>query len=283
MNNITDFGKFWEESIDEDRYKIYDEELLRIKKYLQRRGYSIIHSDHEHLFSFSKQDIYDEVRCLGNDFIAHWNSANTYTLGTEEKIRDVIEAVRYVTVNNISGAFVECGIYSGGIATLMATLALRFDSMRDLYFYDTFEGMTMYNKDKDEKESTLKNRPVLKPAFEVGGLAKSEHILINGLKNLSYPENKYNIIKGDVLKTLNDEKNLPEKIAILRLDTDLYDSTKKELEVLFPRLVKGGVLILDDYMSFPGQKKAVDEYFDKINFKPFFARGDFESRVIIKN
>lgn len=57
----------------------------------------------------------------------------------------------------------------------------------------------------------------------------------------------------------------PDRIAILRLDTDLYNSTRHELEHLYPRLSPGGVLIVDDYGKFSGATRAVDEYFERVN------------------
>lgn len=62
------------------------------------------------------------------------------------------------------------------------------------------------------------------------------------------------LIKGDVLKTLLVNDNIPNKISILRLDTDWYKSTIIELEILFPKLVKNGVLIIDDYGDYLGCK-----------------------------
>ena len=88
-------------------------------------------------------------------------------------------------------------------------------------------------------------------------------------------------IEGDVLETLKDKKNLPKSISILRLDTDWYDSTKIELEVLYPRLINNGFLIVDDYGYWEGQKKAVDEYFES-RAKPFTSIIDASSRLIIK-
>ena len=100
------------------------------------------------------------------------------------------------------------------------------------------------------------------------------------LNNLSSnSDRKIKYIEGPVEKTLNYEKNLPEKISILRLDTDWYSSTKKELEILYPRLVKGGVLIIDDYGSWKGCKQAVDEFFENSN-ETFFQIN--KSRVIFK-
>ena len=73
--------------------------------------------------------------------------------------------------------------------------------------------------------------------------------------------NNIKFIEGEVEKTLLYEENLPKKISILRLDTDFYSSTKKELEILYPRLVSGGVCIIDDYGYWKGARQAVDEYF----------------------
>ena len=81
-------------------------------------------------------------------------------------------------------------------------------------------------------------------------------------------------------ETLKNGENLPNKISILRLDTDFYESTKIELKYLYPLLVEGGILIIDDYGSWLGSKKATDEYFsNKINFMHFI---DHSARMIIK-
>ena len=63
------------------------------------------------------------------------------------------------------------------------------------------------------------------------------------------------------METLNIPSNLPESISVLRLDTDWYESTRKELQILYPRLGVGGVLIIDDYGYWDGCRKAVHEYF----------------------
>ena len=89
-----------------------------------------------------------------------------------------------------------------------------------------------------------------------------------------------NTINKSSKNTLRNKKKLPKKISILRLDTDFYESTKIELEVLFPRLVKGGVLIIDDYGFWKGAKKAVDEYF--CDYRQFFHYIDHSCRLLIK-
>ena len=74
---------------------------------------------------------------------------------------------------------------------------------------------------------------------------------------------------------------MPKKISFLRLDTDLYLTTKKQLEILYPRLNRGGILHIDDYGFFSGVRKAVDEYFQ--NKKIWLHRVDMTCRYLIKN
>tara|TARA_Y100000992_G_C21208221_1_gene464080 strand:- start:138 stop:455 length:318 start_codon:yes stop_codon:yes gene_type:complete len=103
--------------------------------------------------------------------------------------------------------------------------------------------------------------------------------LLQNLLTESSLEN-INLIKGKVEDNLSNKDNVPEKISILRLDIDFYDSTKIELEVLFPRLEKNGILIIDDYGYKYGARKAVDEYFKE---RPFFIYVDRDCRLLIKN
>ena len=94
---------------------------------------------------------------------------------------------------------------------------------------------------------------------------------------------RFKPIPGLVEETLDSEREIPENLAILRLDTDWYESTLKELEVLYPRLSPGGVLIIDDYGHFTGARKAVDEYFRGRNESVLLHRSDYTGRVLIKN
>ena len=83
------------------------------------------------------------------------------------------------------------------------------------------------------------------------------------------------------MSTLLDR--VPEQIAILRLDTDWYESTKTELEVLYPRLAPGGICILDDYGHWQGARQAVDEYFSHNQPRPLIMPVDFSGRIFIKD
>ena len=90
----------------------------------------------------------------------------------------------------------------------------------------------------------------------------------------------WRFVEGDVAQTLH--QSAPETIALLRLDTDWYESTRLGLEVFYPRLSVGGVCILDDYGHWQGARKAVDEYFGGQSYRPFMHPIDFSGRLFIK-
>jgi len=99
-----------------------------------------------------------------------------------------------------------------------------------------------------------------------------------------YPDynESFKFIEGKVETTLKNSKNLPDQISLLRLDTDFYESTKIELETLYPKLSSGGVLIIDDYGHWKGSRKAVDEYFELDKNFMWLHRIDYASRILIK-
>ncbi|MCZ6605849.1 MAG: class I SAM-dependent methyltransferase [Alphaproteobacteria bacterium] len=187
-----------------------------------------------------------------------------YTMINHERLFALIQASRYIARNGIEGAIVECGVWRGG-AIAAANLALQEHGVkRPLYLFDTFEGMPA--------PTDLDKRPSGRPAMEqfeatrTGAdtsdwcYASLEEVQHN-LRYLGVDEEDTHFIKGKVEETV-PEKAPDGPIALLRLDTDWYQSTKHGLQHLFPKLVSGGVLIIDDYGDWPGARQAVDEYLD---------------------
>ena len=221
-----------------------------------------------------------------NDFIKEFEAIEPFTMTSIERIFALKSAVKYIVKNNISGSFVECGVWKGGSCMLIAnTLAEyeQFDS--ELWLYDTFDGMTKPTDEDVEVETGIKGMDLVKnldkntDKFNMWAYAPKD-LVIKNMRSTKYPEKKIKYIEAKVEQTLI--KNKPAGIALLRLDTDWYESTKIELEALYPRLVSGGVLIIDDYGHFQGAKKAVDEYFKNINEEPLMHRIDYSGRMIIK-
>jgi len=103
------------------------------------------------------------------------------------------------------------------------------------------------------------------------------------LNSTEYPEERIHYVVGDVMETLKDKSNIPDKIAVLRLDTDWYNTSKYELEQMYDNVVMGGVIIFDDYYQWYGQRLATDEFFESIHVKCDFVNiGNGKTAAIIK-
>jgi len=206
-----------------------------------------------------------------------------YTMTGPERIFVLNEAVKYIIENNIEGDFVECGVWKGGSTLAMAlTLEKLNVTGRQLYLYDTFEGMSeptdldkdLNNKAADELLKTNNKETSSIWAFSgINEVKKTMSLSKYNPANIFY-------VQGKVEDTLPESSH--NKIALLRLDTDWYESTKIEMELLFPRLVTGGVLIIDDYGHWQGAKKAVDEYIAANKLKILLNRIDYTGRIAIK-
>lgn len=202
------------------------------------------------------------------------NQVKPFTMTSHERLFGLIEAVRYIVSAEIKGDFVECGVYKGG-SMMAAALVLRNESRyeRHLHLYDTFEGMT---EPSDVDIDFHGRRPQSWASWPKASLEEVQA----ALRSTRYPLDKVHFIKGRVEDTLPEQA--PESISLLRLDTDWYESTKHELNCLFPRLSTGGVLIIDDYGQYLGSRQAVDEYFSENGSAVLLNRMDFSGRMCIK-
>jgi hypothetical protein len=166
--------------------------------------------------------------------------------------------MRDLNARDVPGAVVECGVWRGG--QIMAA-AMADDKERDYWLYDTFEGMQGVSEhDYREGKHATDSIKWRKGGHEGRNWCRAELEDVQANVWSVVPPGRTYFIKGDVNQTLKS-LDPPDQIALLRLDTDFYLSTKIELEVLYPRLVSGGYLVIDDYHSWDGAKKAVDEYF----------------------
>lgn len=191
--------------------------------------------------------------------------SSPYTITSLKKMEKLYESIVYINENNIEGAFVECGVYMGGSIMNMALTQLNYIKLVHIYLYDTFEGMTSPGDFDVNYRGVSASRILKNPSKR--GICSLEQVKKN-VSLTGYPQEFLHFRQGDVAVTL--KANVPKRISLLRLDTDWYESTKISLEILYPRLVKGGVLILDDYGYWKGARKAVDDYFSSIGTNPKF-------------
>jgi O-methyltransferase len=208
---------------------------------------------------------------------------NQLSTSTDERLYATILACRHVVEQRIDGDFVECGVWRGGNSLIAAGVFKSMKTDRSAWLFDTFAGMTAptgadvnFRGEIAEQKFNASQRAghndwCYAPIEEVTANFEKAGLLSDRIK----------FIKGDVARTLANTASLPPRISVLRLDTDWYESTKAELEVLFPRLSRGGILIIDDYGHWGGARKAVDEYFERYS-RPFFQYIDHTGRIGVK-
>jgi hypothetical protein len=207
---------------------------------------------------------------------------SAYTMTGPERQWALTSAIAYLNANRIAGDIVECGVWRGGNMLIAKALCKGSPLARRFYLYDTFTGMSA----PTETDVTWLGQPAEKTFRE---RQRSDHTdwsyaslddVRGNFRKAGLLDEQVVFIKGKVEDTLRVGVNLPKAIALLRLDTDFYESTKAELETLYPRLVSGGVIIIDDYGAWRGARKAVDEYFRDAH--PLLIRIDFTARLMVK-
>ena len=208
-----------------------------------------------------------------------------FTMTSAERLWALINATCYICETGVPGDFVECGVWRGGSVMAMAgELAKHGVQDRRVWLYDTFAGMTAPTE-KDVEAGTGTTAAHMLQTTEIGDgnnvwCVAGRSDVERNVYSTKFPKDQFVFVQGDVTQTLS--KQSPESIALLRLDTDWYESTRASLEVLYPRLSPGGVCILDDYGHWQGARAAVDEYFEERGARPFMLPIDYSGRLFIK-
>ena len=234
-------------------------------------------------FGFQIINTRDPIIDSDTTFMAIYTTCKPYTMTSKERMYALYKAVNYIIQKNIPGDFVECGVWRGGSVMLIAHTLLSLDvTDRKIYLYDTFSGMTkpeiddfkLLNPSKHALHKWQKEQETDKNKWCFASMQE----VTENMSTTLYPSENVMYVKGRVEDTLLT--NALSHIALLRLDTDWYSSTKYELTHLYPLLSTHGILIIDDYGDWAGARKAVDEYFSESS--PLFHRIDRGGRIGIK-
>jgi O-methyltransferase len=247
-------------------------EALRapVKRMFRALGYEV------HRLS-SRSPTADLPADFTNAEIDLWRTVSPFTMTSPAAVYVLADAVRYLVANAIQGAFVECGVWRGGSMMVVAqTLIERGRTDADLYLFDTFEGMVEPTQ-VDVSRTGETAEEFERVAGKDWATASLEQVQ-TALRLVPYAASKIHFVKGRVEDTI--PKRAPDHIALLRLDTDWYESTKHELFHLYPRLAPGGVLIIDDYAYWRGARTATDEFFRELGVHPFLVRIDSDGRRV---
>jgi lipopolysaccharide biosynthesis glycosyltransferase len=214
-----------------------------------------------------------------------------FTMGSPERLLATIDATEYVIARGVPGAFAECGVWRGGsVLAMLLTLQATGVDDRDVYLFDTFTGMTApteedtsaFHAPATEEWAAASSSERGERAY--GGLFSEDTFGQAQVRRLlhatGYPSERIHLVPGPVEETLPGAA--PDDLALLRLDTDWYESTRHELEHLYPRLATGGVLIIDDYGHWEGARKAADEHLAQ-HPALLLSRSDYTGRMAVKH
>lgn len=209
-----------------------------------------------------------------------YRQVSTFTMTSPERLHALYEATKFTIDKRLDGAFVECGVWKGGSSMMIALTLKKLNILdRDIYLYDTFEGMSEPSEaDKDLQGNAAKQ--LLETSSKDAGVWAYSTLneVKENMDRTGYPMERIHFVKGKVEDTIPGI--IPEQIALLRLDTDWYESTRHELVHLYPRLAETGALIIDDFGHWQGAKKAVLEYFE--DQPVLMNRIDYTGRLIQK-
>lgn len=220
---------------------------------------------------------------LDDDVVATIGAVQPFTMTTPELLEALVRSVRWIADTHVEGAVVECGVWRGGSMMAAARTLLQRADERDLYLFDTFAGMPepgghdVRFDGKTPSEALAVERPGATSIAEFA-LAGLDEVRRN-MGTVGYPAERIHYVQGKVEETI--PSSAPPQIALLRLDTDWYESTRHELEHLFPRVSSGGIVIVDDYGTWQGAKRAVDEYLAKLDHPVMLHRIDFTGRLLM--
>jgi hypothetical protein len=249
-----------------------------IKSVLHRAGYELTPIAPPQELRERNPDVTDHEWAI-------FSKTRSFTMLSLERVLANLRAIEYIVQKRIPGDIVECGVWRGGSSMAMAMGLLRLsDTDRTLWLYDTFQGMTDPT-DSDKSHGGIGAAALLSAARQHEApersllLAYASLADVKGnMRTTGYPMSGIRFVKGPVEQTIPG--TLPDRIALLRLDTDWYESTRHELVHLYPRLSCEGILIIDDYGHWQGARKAVDEYF--AGSRTFLSRIDYTGRLAVK-
>lgn len=220
----------------------------QILKFLKKRSYSILKTN----------PLDAKARELGND----WPSLMGFTMVGHRRLDNVEACIEDVLKNNIEGDFIETGAWRGGVTMYMrAILKAHGITDRIVWVADSFEGLPVPASEEDGWD--LSKVQMLKVSLEQ---------VKENFKKLGLLDDQVRFLKGWFCDTLPGAPF--DKLAILRLDGDMYSSTMDSLKNLYPKLSRGGYVIVDDYYSWSSCNKAVSDYLGMNGLTPEILRID---------
>jgi O-methyltransferase len=173
-----------------------------------------------------------------------------YTMVGQLRLEALEQACLTTLINGVEGDFVECGVWRGGCGMLMRAVLRERGENRDVWLFDSFEGAPPPSLPQDAGDTHFQNHDIFAVPLEE---------VQKNFASLDLLDSHVRFRKGWFRDTLPAAVDL-KKIAVLRLDGDLYESTIEPLQYLYNRISFGGYVLVDDYYVLPGCRQAVDDF-----------------------
>lgn len=219
------------------------------------------------------------------------------TMLSKRRLVTLYQQVAYCEVYEIPGSFVECGVWKGGAMGVMALGNLRQGKQRrHLHLFDAFQEICEPDAAVDGERAlrevreftgrdghdkgTLQALSGIYDSFGGPGTLEENQRLLEG--TIGYPKEFVHYHVGWFQNTIPADHHDIGSIAILRLDGDWYASTKICLEFLFDKVIKGGIVIIDDYGTYEGCRRAVDEFIKLKQIQAYLVPIDHDCRFFVK-
>lgn len=187
-----------------------------------------------------------------------------YSLIGSSGLEHTHDLARDVVQRGIAGAFVECGVAQGGCAALLAMVADSDQAKRPCWFFDSFEGLPDPTTQDFTDGRTGKH---IRPLPKGSCLGTCEQVSQLLFENFGLSRHHVKLVKGWFQDTIQATSEEVGPIAILRIDGDWYESTRCCLEMMYDQVSVGGHIIIDDYCSCYGARKATDEFLRRRNME----------------
>lgn len=189
----------------------------------------------------------------------------TRTLVSYDRLLNTCELAEQLERDGRDGAFVECGVWRGGVAALMALVARKAGGGRKTHLFDSFEGLPRPTVQDAEDFKTWGGDEVASTgdaALEPIGVyaASLEDVSTFLFEQLHLDRTQVLLHKGWFQHTLPAARPEVGPIALLRIDADWYSSVKECLDTLYDNVIDGGYVILDDFGEYPGCRQAFEEF-----------------------
>jgi O-methyltransferase len=239
----------------------------------------------------TKEVIFDDETEANNNI----KIIRDYTMASYPCLVTLWQQAKYLELNQIEGDYVECGVWKGGSVALMALNNLYYSSKRrNLYLFDSFTNICEPDREVDGEKAVKQALEWSKKGGVDGSLVPLDGFYDqfggHGTKSacqeiienkVGYTKERVHYFEGWFQETFPKYNNQIQKIALLRLDADWYASTKICMDYFYDKVVDGGIVIIDDYGTYEGCKKAIDEFFYN-KHKPLLNHISKHSRYIIK-